>query len=137
MSLYIGVTTAASELVDSAINAAITRLAAAAAGAARRGLIPNGPSLDVVFMLPGKREKPDFAGMRMGGYTRERNTLYFEVSVPERVLKSAQADQYVAAVMEDVLTNAEEFFTEHAVDFAGPPWQRLVKQLVEQLTEAA
>lgn len=137
MSLHISINSATSELVDSAINAAITRLAALAARASRQGLIPESPSLDVVFMLPGKLDKPAFSGMHMGGYTREHNTLFFEVAVPEHVLQSTQAEQYVATVMEDVLANAEEFFQEHALSFDSPPWQHLVEQLVAQLSEAA
>lgn len=32
---------------------------------------PDGPALDINFMLPGKMEKPDFTGMLMGGYIVE------------------------------------------------------------------
>ncbi len=131
MSLYIGVTTASSELTESPISTAITTLAAVVALKNRDGQIPAGPSLDVTFMLPGKLEKPSFTGMRMGGYTHEDGTLYFEAAVPEGILRSSQAGQYVALVMEDAVANAETFFEENAVDFDARSWQSLVAQITE------
>jgi hypothetical protein len=131
MSLYIGVTTASTELTDSPVNTAITVLAASVAMKTRQGLIPGGPSLDVTFMLPGKREKPAFAGMRMGGYTPEGGTLYFEAAVPEHILNSNQAGHYVAMVMQDVVTHAGAFFQENATAFDVPLWRRVMDQVTE------
>jgi len=134
MGVYISVTTAATELTDSPINAAITRLAAAAATTNRRHPMPAGPSLDVTFMLPGKLEKPDFSGMRMGGYTPEGNTLFFETAVPEHILKSSHAGRYVATVMADVLNHADTFCAEHAMAFDTPHWRRVMVQITEPHT---
>jgi len=131
MGIYIGVTTAATELTDSPINAAITRLAAAAARTNRQHPMPAGPSLDVTFMLPGKLEKPDFSGMRMGGYSPEGNTLFFETAVPEHILKSSHAGRYVATVMEDVLSHAGAFFEDHAMDFDTSYWRRVMDQITD------
>ena len=129
MALYIGVTTASSELTESPINTAITNLAAATALKTREGRIPEGPSLDVTFMLPGKLERPLFSGMRMGGYTRAGDTLYFEAAVPEGILHSRDAGRYVALVMEDAVSNAETFFADTAISFDATRWQALVAQV--------
>jgi hypothetical protein len=131
MSLYISVNTASSGLSDSAINNAVTRLAVKVAGEKQQGNIPAGPSLDVTFMLPGQVEKPDFTGMRMGGYTPEDDTLYFETAVPEHILHSQHAGQYVAMVMEDVIANAEAFFADSTVAFDARQWQQCVARLAE------
>ena len=71
MSLFISVATPSSDLSASPITDAITTLASKVASEKKQGNFPHGPSLDVTFMLPGQEEKPDFAGMRMGGYTTE------------------------------------------------------------------
>lgn len=141
MGLYISVTTASSELADSPINAAITTLAVSVAGMNRQGRIPAGPSLDVTFLLPGKLEKPDFSGMRMGGYTPEGGTLYFQTAVPEHILKSPEAGHYVAMVMQDVVSNAGEYFQDYLFEhsretipaekiaFDKASWKTLMKQV--------
>ncbi len=127
MSLYISSATASSELKDSAINQAISRLAMSVAMAKQQGGIPAGPSLDVTFMLPGQFEKPDFTGMRMGGYSDESDTLYFERSVPEYIIHSDMAKQYVAVVMQDVVDHAGEFFQAGGHEFDTARWQQLVQ----------
>ncbi len=129
MGLYISVTTASSGLAKSPIDMAITRLAGEVAMKTRQGLVPAGPSLDVTFMLPGKEEKPGFAGLRMGGYTPADDTLFFEQAVPEPILNSSRAPDYVALVMQDVLSNAAEFFAENDLAFDLVPWQVLMAQL--------
>ena len=129
MGLYISSATASSELNESAINQAISQLAIAVALARQQGSIPSGPSLDVTFMLPGQFEKPDFNGMRMGGYSDESDTLFFERAVPEHMVHSEQAGEYVAAVMQDVVTNANDFFHENSIPFDNRKWQQLMQLL--------
>ena len=129
MSLFISVNTASSELRESHINDAITFVAAHAAVEKSKGLMPEGPSLDVTFLLPGQLDKPDFSGMRMGGYTEESDTLFFETAVPENVLKSNTAPRYVAMVMQDMVSNAAEFFAEHNIQFDSQHWNKVIHSL--------
>lgn len=130
MSLYISTKTASSELADSEISQAITFLAATMAVKLQHGLIPRGPSLDVTFLLPGKLDKPDFTGMRMGGYTEKNNTLFFEKAVPERVVHSGHAKKFVELVMQDMINHADEFFREEKIAFDLSGWQKLLEQLM-------
>lgn len=127
MSLYISSTMASSELKESAINKAIAELAASVALAKQQGSVPAGPSLDVTFMLPGRFDKPDFTGMRMGGYSEEEGTLFFERSVPEYILHSDMAKQYVGIVMQDVVEHASDFFQAGGIEFDTAAWQQLVQ----------
>lgn len=129
MSLYISITTASSTLSDSPINNAITALATRLAGKKVQGDTPCGPVLDMTFMLPGRDEQPEFSGMRMGGYTSEGDTLYFETAVPSHIVYSQQAGEYVAMVMEDMVANAQAFFYENDVDFDVIQWQLYVAQI--------
>lgn len=129
MALNISMTTASAELADSAITKAITNLAATIAGKKREGLVPEGSSLDVVFMLPGKLVKPDFTGMRMGGFDAASKTLYFEKAVPEHILHSNQSNEFVMRVMQDVVENASDYFNEQRADFEILRWQNLLNQI--------
>jgi len=131
MSLYISINTASSLLADSHIDQAITFLAAHAALEKQQGRLPGGPSLDVTFMLPGEHETPPFVGMRMGGYTRESETLFFETAVPEHILKSVDATRYVAVVMQDVVEHAHEFFNDNHVEFDTQHWRNTIAKLTK------
>lgn len=131
MGLYISVTTASADSKHSPVNEAITRLAASAALGARQGVIPNGPSLDVTFMLPGQFDKPPFSGMRMGGYTQQGDTLYFEKAVPDHIMGSDEAGRFVALVMQDVIAHAKSFFEEQAQAFDLEAWQAAMNRLTE------
>lgn len=132
MSLYISTATASSEIKESSINQAITMLAATMAIKTRHGMIPDGPSLDVTFMLPGKYDKPNFTGMRMGNYNEKGNTLFFERSVPDHIVHSAKANEYVTIVMQDVINQANEFFKEESIAFDIQKWEELIDSLVSE-----
>ena len=129
MSLYISTNTASSELSGSMIYHAITFLAATMATKTLHGMMPGGPSLDVTFMLPGKLDKPNFTGMRMGSYTKKNNILFFEKAVPDHIVYSNQAKKFVNMVMQDVIVHADEFFKDCDTGFDINRWQQLLNQL--------
>jgi hypothetical protein len=137
MSLYISINTPSSALSNSSIDEAITFMAAHAAIEKRQGRLPGGPSLDVTFMLPGEYEVPPFSGMRMGGYTKESDTLYFEAAVPGHILKSEDAPRYVAVVMQDVVEHANEFFAENQIKFDAQQWRKAMADLTKSDATAA
>lgn len=130
MSLYISTATASSELQDTSIQQAIKSLAITVARERGQNGIPDGPSLDITFLLPGQKIKPDFSGMRMGGYTKEGGTLYFEREVPEHIIHSDQARQFIIIVMQDVVNHAGEFFQENEISFNNTQWRQALDRLV-------
>lgn len=130
MSLFISTATASSELQDTPIQEAIKSFAMNLAQKKRQGHFPDGPSLDVTFMLPGQKVKPDFMGMRMGGYTKNSGTLYFEREVPEYIIHSDQAGYFVSVVMQDVVEYASEFFQEHEISFDDHQWQHALQRIM-------
>jgi hypothetical protein len=133
-SLYISMKTPTRDLEKSPIDRAITTLAACAATEGRSGGLPDGPTLDLTFMLSSKDDRPPFDGMRMGGYTADNQTLFFEASVPEAMGHSEQAPQYVAAVLQDMIDNAADFFQEQQVSFDASQWQQALIPLLESVT---
>ena len=142
MTLLISMTTASAELGDSAITKAITQLATTVAVKKREGLVPANPTLDVTFCLPGKFDKPDFTGMRMGRYDSTDHILYFEKAVPDHIVHSGHAMEFVAVVMQDVIAAAQGFF--QAPEFDNGPvtfdalrWQWLVNQIAAVLKTLA
>ena len=122
MNLYISTNKPSKELDDSEVDKAITILAHRAAIALRNGMLPSGPKLDITFMLPFKDDVPNFTGMRMGGYTNDNETLFFEAAVPDTVVRSEKANYYVELVLQDMIDNANEFFTEMNIPFAAEHW---------------
>jgi hypothetical protein len=129
MALYISINTASSSHSKSPIDNAIVLLAAQAAVEKRKGGLPDGPSLDVTFLLPGEFESPPFEGMRMGGYTEEGRTLHFQTAVPEHILNSALAPNYVSAVMSDVVEHAHDFFASNKLAFDRDHWRRVLSNM--------
>lgn len=133
MAMYIGLTTPSSELDQSDISKAITDLAAKLFVINRKQGFPEGPEMDVTFMLSTHEEKPDFNGMRMGGFTEENQTLYFETAVPAELCFSSMAADYLRLVLYDVIDNAADFFAEHEVSsFNKNAWLSTLESLLEQ-----
>lgn len=129
MPLLISMTMPDRALEKSPIDRAITALASQVAVA--RPTLPDGPSLDITFMLASAADAPPFTGMRMGGYTRENGTLYFETAVPARMAQSGNAALYVATVLEDAIDNASDYFAEVCVDFDAAQWHAAVARLTD------
>ncbi|WP_455211091.1 hypothetical protein [Kaarinaea lacus] len=130
MSLFISINSPSKELEKCPIDEAITILAANAAIEKRNGHLPKGPALDITFMLPNNNDIPPFNGMRMGGYTTENKTLYFESAVPEHIVRSKHAPRYVAIALQDVVDNASDFFKSHNIAFDEVQWHRAIAPLV-------
>lgn len=129
MRLFVSINSPSQELVKSQIDEAITFVAAHAALESRQGHFPAGPALDITFMLSTKDDTPPFSGMRMGGYNREGDTLFFEAAVPEKMTRSEEAPRYVALVMQDMVDNAKLYFDEMHIDFDLDRWRHVIDNL--------
>jgi len=134
-SLYISMKTPSYELDKSPMDRAITTLAARIAAEKREGRLPEGPALDLTFLLSTRLDKPPFKGMRMGGYSPASGTLFFEAAVPESMGHSEHATRYVAAVLQDVLDNAADFFGDLDVAFDAERWQVALAPLLAMTSE--
>jgi hypothetical protein len=131
MSLYISINSPTKDLEKSPIDEAITILAANAAIEKRNGHLPKGPTLDVTFMLSNNLDVPPFKGMRMGGYTHENQTLFFQSAVPEHIVRSKHAPRYVAVALQDVVDNASDFFKSNNIAFDEAQWHRAIVPLIK------
>jgi len=132
MPLYISMKTPSPELDKSPIDDAITFMATHIAMEKRNGRIPqNGPALDITFMLSTLDDAPPFTGMRMGGYTQENETLFFETAVPEAMSRSQTAPEYVMAVVQDAVDHAIQFFAENEISFDSESWLQAMNYLTE------
>lgn len=136
-NLSITMKTPSRDLEKSPIDHAITRLAIGLAQERRHHGLPDGPSLDLAFLLSSHSDSPHFSGMRMGGFTSDDHTLYFEVAVPTTMGFSVQAPRYVAAVVQDVVDNAASYFDELEVPFDAPQWHRALLPMLTALTGSA
>lgn len=129
MSLFINAVYPSKSLEKSPIDTAITVLAANAKIEEKNGRLPSGPHLNITFMLPHKSGTPGFKGMRMGGYTKENQTLYFESAVPEHIAFSKNASRFVLVSVQDALENADDFFQNSNVAFNIEQWDKTIRSL--------
>ena len=129
MSLFISTTTPSDTFKESRLDKAITEVAVKLAKERSQGTLPQGPSLDVNFLIPSQTEKPAFSGMRMGNYDADHSTLYFERSVPMDLVESSKAEEFVKLVLEDVVTNAAYYFEELKVNFDLPSWKHTLTRI--------
>jgi hypothetical protein len=127
MTLHIGITMPDRTLEKSQIENAVIHLAERVAFVKRRGSFPKGSTLDVTFMLSSPEDRPGFKGMRMGGYTQEEDTLFFQAVVPHQLSHSNQATRYVSLVLQDVVDNADDFFRENALCFDASQWRTVLQ----------
>ncbi len=129
MRLYVSINSPSHEMAKSPIDDAITFVAKHAAVENRHGHFPTGPALDITFMLASKDDVPPFSGMRMGCYSREGGTLFFEAAVPADVTQSGQAPHYVAMVMQNMVDNAKNYFDELGIEFDSYTWQQMMENM--------
>ena len=131
MSLYISVNTPTADFTQSPMDEAITFFAASIAMEKRVGKFPQGPKLDITFMVSSQHETPPFQGMRMGAYDEKSETLYFETAVPLHMTQSAVAPKYVHAVLQDAVDNAQDYFQELGVEFDFYQWHQVIGTLAK------
>lgn len=127
MTIYIGIYSASKEITDCLLWSEITRLVSRLAKRSSDLKVEHAAHLDITFCLPSEFEKPQFEGLRMGGYTSDNSTLYFECSVPKEMLDDRNAGRYVSAVIADALDNASDYFQEISLGFDVAPWHRILE----------
>ena len=123
------------ELDKSPIEQAITAIAITVATNSKLAQMTTGPAIDLTYLLSSGADKPAFTGMRMGGYTAQNQTLFFEAAVPEKFNRSTQADNYATAVLQDAISNAIDFFQQQDVSFDAIYWQGLATTMAAALEQ--
>ena len=126
MSLHIGAMMPDRSLDESILIKAITKVATDLAGLRDQLVQEKTPVLDIIFLLPSREEKADFAGLRLRSYDTEGQILRIESAVPERMVTSIYAERFVIAIMQDAIDAADLFFSEHAIPFNGSAHLALV-----------
>lgn len=141
-SIFVNITKSEA-LEKSPVDKAVTRVALAFARQRLQNALPAGPGLEISFVLASKDLQPDFTGMRMGGYTPADPVLRFHAAVPAHLADSPLVQRYAAAVLDDVLDNAHDYFAERQIAFDSQAWRRVFQAAdlqgedLSDLTEAA
>jgi hypothetical protein len=117
MTLHIGAMMPDRSLDESILVKAITQVAADLAGLRDQAVQKKTPVLDIVFLLPSRVEKADFAGLRLHSFDTARQILKIESAVPEKMVTSIHAERFVIAIMLDAIDAAGEFFGEQNILF--------------------
>jgi len=117
MTLHIGAMMPDRSLDESILVKAITQVAADLAGLRDQAVQKKTPVLDIVFLLPSRVEKADFAGLRLHSFDTARQILRIESAVLEKMVTSIHAERFVIAIMQDAIDAAGEFFSEQHILF--------------------
>ena len=117
MTLHIGSMMPDRSLDESILVKAITQVAADLADLRDQAVQKKTPVLDIVFLLPSRVEKADFAGLRLHSFDSARQILKIESAVPEKMVASIHAERFVIAIMLDAIDAAAEFFDEQNILF--------------------
>ena len=117
MTLHIGAMMPDRSLDESFLIKAITKVATDLATLRNQLVQQKTPVLDIVFLLPSRVEKADFAGLRLHSFDTVRQILKIESAVPEKMVTSIHAERFVIAIMLDAIDAAGEFFGEQHILF--------------------
>jgi hypothetical protein len=117
MTLHIGSMMPDRTFDESALVKAITKVATDLAGLRDQLVKKKKPVLDIVFLLPSRLEKADFAGLRLHSFDPARQILRIESVLPEKMVASIHAGRFVIAIMQDAIDVAGEFFSEQQILF--------------------
>ncbi len=117
MTLHIGSMMPDRSLAESILIKAITKVATDLAGLRNQLVQQKTPVLDIVFLLPSREEKANFAGLRLHSFNTAGQILRIESAVPEKMVSSIHAERFVIAIMQDAIDAAGEFFSEQHVLF--------------------
>jgi hypothetical protein len=129
MTLHIGSMIPDRSLDESTLIKAITKIATDLARLRDQHSLKMTPDLDIIFLLPSRQEKADFAGLRLHSFDDVRQSLRFESAVPENMVSSIHAERFVIAILLDAIDAASEFFTERHILFNAPAYQSLVERI--------
>jgi hypothetical protein len=117
MTLHIGSMMPDRSLGESVLIKAITKVATDLARLRDQLVQKKTPVLDIIFLLPSRQEKADFAGLRLHSFDTAGQILRIESAVPGQMVTSIYAERFVIAIMQDAIDAAGEFFREQQVLF--------------------
>jgi hypothetical protein len=117
MTLHIGSMMPDRSLDESVLIKAITKVATDLAVLRDHLVQQKTPVLDIIFLLPSREEKADFAGLRLHSFDHAGQILRIESAVPEKMVTSIHAERFVIAIIQDAIDAAGEFFSEQHVLF--------------------
>jgi hypothetical protein len=130
MTIHIGAMMPDRSLDESVLIKAITKVATDLAKLRDQLVQKKMPVLDIVFLLPSREEKADFAGLRLRSFDTAGQMLRIESAVPEKMVASSHAERFVIAIMQDAIDAAGEFFSEQHILFDVSEHMALVDMVI-------
>lgn len=126
MTISIGACLPDVQLDASSFCKALTNVAIELAQFRKHPLQLNKPNIELYFLIPGNKERPEFEGMRYHSYDAPSNTLKIESAVPRQMIQSTHAKHYVVAAIQDAIDGAYDFFETQKVEFLRDEYLQLI-----------
>jgi len=135
--IAVGVDVGGTELVRSRIDCALMQ--AARSLIRLRPTFADGevPSVNVVFHLPGSVHSPDWEGLRVERFTRKKKLMLISVAVPEEIVHSDQALEFVIQSLHTANGLAFQIFHRKGIEFPLQEAEALIDLVARKSAESA
>ena len=87
------------------------------------------PSVNVVFYVPGSQGQPDWDGLRDGRYSAKDKLLMVQVAVPEEMVSSNSALEFIVDSLHGANAVAFEVFRQKGMDYPLRKAEELVASI--------
>ena len=89
------------------------------------------PAVNVVFHVPGSLGGPDWRGSRDGTFSRKEKMLMVQVAVPEELISSDAAIDFIIESLRGANAIAFDSYEEHGLQFPLREAEALVSRIEE------
>ena len=117
------------ELEGGAFNKAVSRAAKAAMQVCGSVDSFSGPSVNVVFCVPGSLGRPDWDHGRIARYSSKRKLLLIQIAVPEEVVDGNSPLEFLISELHGANAMAFEFYRQKGVQYPLAAAERLVAEI--------
>lgn len=124
------------ELRHSSIDEALAKAMEAAVESRDHFELGSAPSVNVVFYVPGSLGRPDWDLLRSGRFSRKDKLLMVQVAVPEDIVSSDSAVDFVINSLYGANAIALDEFGEKGMEYPLAEAEELVGKIRERLTGA-
>ena len=125
------------ELRGCALDAVVRTVGRAAMKATGDFEFGSAPATNVVFHVPGTLGGPDWDGLRDGTFSRKERMLMVQVAVPEQIVGSEEAMDFIIEALRGANAIAFDVFEEKGMPFPLREAEALVDRIEEIATDVS
>ena len=118
----------------SLIDQRITSLMLATERLTRKVVFGSSPAINVVYHLSGSLYSPDFQGIRDATFSRKKQMLMVQVSVPVKTMRSKKSiDEFLLESLHEANSLAVRYFEKKGLAYAFASAERLAEKIGQKM----